>query len=390
MLETIPQLAHLVPKNNTFTWQKTFLHLTNGSTIEAKGFGSAMRGGHYDYIFCDDILKDGSSMSHDDQDNFYFGVVTPACRKTGQIVLVGTPMEHGDLLEKLEANSMYCFRRYPCVVDGKVWFDEEYTMDNVDKWKKESPNYWYFAREYLLQRINPERAPFKDSWITYYNPRDLQDKRLHIIFTIDPALSEKGDYNGFVVTGTDDENTTYVLYSAKLRADLSAIVDRIFHILMTHRPDIVGSEQIGFQKFLKFWLEKEMSDRNEFFSVQRLESGMKKSKVMRILGLQPKIQIGKVKFRRNEDIDLINQLLAFDTTRRDNEDDIIDAFAYQVPLWRKPDALGKAHAPEGSFDATVTGMDKANGGDKNYITQLFKDMETPDQFDKEDSSYLSY
>ena len=162
MLETIPQLAHLVPKNNTFTWQKTFLHLTNGSTIEAKGFGSAMRGGHYDYIFCDDILKDGSSMSHDDQDNFYFGVVTPACRKTGQIVLVGTPMEHGDLLEKLEANSMYCFRRYPCVVDGKVWFDEEYTMDNVDKWKKESPNYWYFAREYLLQRINPERAPFKD------------------------------------------------------------------------------------------------------------------------------------------------------------------------------------------------------------------------------------
>ena len=38
MLETIPELKHLVPIGNAQTWQKTMLHLTNNSSIESKGF----------------------------------------------------------------------------------------------------------------------------------------------------------------------------------------------------------------------------------------------------------------------------------------------------------------------------------------------------------------
>lgn len=388
MLETLPPLNQFVPKNNTFTWQKTFLHLTNGSTIEAKGFGSAMRGGHFNYIIADDLLKDGSSMSHEDQENFYFGVITPACRKTGQICVVGTPLEYGDLLETLEKNDVYTFRRYPAILNGKVWFDEEYTMDNIEQWKKEAPNYWYFAREYLLQRINPEKASFKDSWIVYYHKKDIQEKRLYKVMTMDPALSEKGDYNGIIVTGTDEENITYVLESIKMRGDLATIINQIFHIYDKHKPDLVGVEQYGFQKFLKFWLEDEMAKRNKFFSIIQLEAGQKKSKAMRILGLQPKIEIGKVRFRKNDDIDLISQLLSFDFSRRDNEDDMIDAFAYQVRWWRTPDPEGSPGAPEGSFDHMLKEVDKVQQPHQGYITQLFSEyVSSEEEIDTQSISY---
>lgn len=398
MLETLPQLQQFVPKNNTFTWQKTFLHLTNGSTIEAKGFGSAMRGGHFHYIIGDDLLKDGSSMPHEDQENFFFGVITPACRKTGQIIVIGTPLEYGDLLEKLEKNPVYTFKRYPAivVVDGepKVWFDEEYTMADVDRWKRESPNYWFFAREYLLQRINPDKASFRESWIRYYSPRDLNDEKTHEqtplfkVLTIDPALSEKGDYNGIIVTGTDKHNTTYVLESVMLRGDLSTIINRIFDLYERHHPDIVGAEMYGFQKFLKFWLEEEMAKRNQFFSVIQLEAGQKKSKNMRILGLQPKIELGKVMFRKDADMELVNQLLSFDYSRKDNSDDGIDSLAYQVSLWRPPDPDKKGGAPQGSFDDVVATSDKAAAPQAGYITQLFSDVLPPD--DKLESNFVAF
>lgn len=391
MLETLPHLQSFVPKGSSQTWQKTLLHLTNGSSIEAKGFGSAMRGGHYDYVVCDDILKDGSSMPHEDQENFFFGVISPACRKIGQIVVVGTPLEFGDLLEILEKGAIYFCKKYPVLVEGKVWFDEEYSLENVENWKKEAPNYWYFAREYLLQRINPERAPFKDTWIRYYWPKELPDKMFKVM-TIDPALSEKGDHNGIIVTGTDKSNNTYILDSVKVRGELSTVVNRIFSIYEKHQPDFVGSEQFGFQKYLKFWLEDEMSKRNKFFQVVALESGQKKSKAMRILGLQPKIELGKVLFRKVEDLDLVNQLLAWDYARRDNEDDMIDALAYQVPLWQPPAKEGKQQAPIGSFDnladeAETVGLSSPSGPG-GYLKELFEDMTESD--DNSDSPYVGY
>ena len=379
MLESTPQLLSLVPKNNTFTWQKTFLHLTNGSTIEAKGFGSAMRGGHFDRIVCDDILKDGSSMPHEDQQNFFFGVITPACRKNGKLRVIGTPLEHGDLLENLEKNSVYTFRRYPVLVDGKVWFDDEYSMENVEAWKRESPSYWYFAREYMLQRINPDRASFRESQLVHYQPREIHEndgavRPLYKIFTVDPAMSEKGDYNGMVVTGTDASNNTFVLDSVKIRGELSVIIDKIFQLYDKHKPDLFGVEMYGFQKFLKFWLEEEMAKRNQFFSILQLESGQKRSKAMRILGLQPKIEAGRLRFRRGDDMELTSQLLAFDFGRRDNEDDLIDALAYQVSLWRAPDKAGRPLAPEGSFDKALDALERQAAPNSGYVAELFSDM----------------
>ena len=405
MVETVPELrSQFLPKSNTLMWQKTFLHLANGSTIECKGFGSAMRGGHFDLIVGDDLLKDGSSMPHDDQDDFFFGVISPACRKTGQIVVVGTPLEHGDLLETLEQNEIYVTRKYPALIPDPnplnsgakiVWFSEEYDMATVERWRKESPNYWYFAREYLLQRINPEKASFKPEQLVYYNPRDTEfdfernGTQLFKVMTLDPALSEKGDANGIIVTGTDAHNFTYSLEAIKMRADLTTIIDRIFSLYEKHKPDVVGCEMFGFQKYLKFWLEEEMAKRNVFFHIVQLEAGQKRSKAMRILGLQPKIEAGRLKFRKNEDSDLVGQLLGWDYSRRDNDDDLIDSLAYQVSLWRIPTAPRPAGAPEGAFDKVAAAASAAAPMD--YVRELFADMGDPDggEGDEFDTGYVS-
>ena len=341
-LESTPAFQDMIPQRwKPGSWGKTEVHLLNRSYVNCKSFGSSIRGGHYDLIIVDDPLKDRSSMPQDQQENVFFGVISPALKPNGQIIVVGTPVKFGDLFDMLAKNKQYKHYRFPALneqdnphglPEGQALWPGEFSMEVLDKKKEELQQYWFFAREFLLQRVDPENAPFKQEWIKYY---DKAPERMVTLMSVDPAITYQGDYTGIVVTGTDVDNNTHVLASRKLRtANINEIVDTIMDVAQQFNVKQLLIEAIGFQRLFKFWLYKEFEKRNYYMGIEEIK-GYSTTKNQRILSLQPKIEAGQMFFRRS-DTNILSEFMAFP---KNDHDDLIDALSMQVGKWQKPDRL---------------------------------------------------
>ena len=380
-VESRPPLRWLVPKLKSYTWDTKLLNFSNDCTLEAFGFGSSIRGGHYHLIVIDDPTKDHWTMSVQEQSNFFFGVVLPALRRGGQIVVTGTPVEKNDLLEVLENNAEYKTFKYPCWDEKlKPLWPQQYTLEDLYARQRQMPTH-LFAREYLLRRVSAEDAKFKESDIRWYTDADLVDDRtgkirpLYKIMTIDPAISPGGDALGVSVTGTDSKSNTYVLDRLRFRGDFKNGVSQLCDMIQRNLPDYIGIETFAFQRMYKTWLEEEMQKRGMNQHIEELGNASRKSKAMRIEALQPKLAAGKL-FFKEEHKPLVDQFLLWEPLSKHNEDDEIDAMAWQVPLWRGPydDTPMESSEPvPGSF---LAAFEESRRGSYNegFFGRLFGDL----------------
>ncbi len=139
-------------------------------------------------------------------------------------------------------------------------------------------------------------------------------------------------------------------------------------------PDFIGCEVFAFQSMYKIWLEEEIAKRGLNFMVQEVGRDSKKKKFARIEALQPKISQGKLLFR-HVDKPVIDELLLWDPKSKTNDDDLIDALAWQVGLWSRPygdDVEPVDDAPPGSFNEALEQMRADRSG--HYLVKLFEDM----------------
>lgn len=373
-IESNELLKWLLPTSKAYVWDAGLLQTSNNCSIEALGFGSSMRGGHFDIVIVDDPTKDHWTMAITEQENFFYGVVVPATRKTGQLLVVGTPVEKNDLMERLETNKSFPHFKFPCWNENRepLW-PEQYTISDLEEKRKMIPVH-LFSREYLLKRISAADAKFKEEWIKYYTDEQIQGKRLYRIMTIDPAISPGGDALGASVTGTDVDANVFILDRLRFRGDFKTGVGELVDMMERNMPDIVGFENYSFQMMYKVWLEEEIARRGLSFYIQEVGRDSKKSKAMRIESLQPKLAQGKM-FFKEEHKPLIDQLLMWDPLSKNNEDDEIDALAWQVPLWQSPmeePTEQRREALPGSFNAAFEEIRERNNS--SYITKLFSEF----------------
>jgi len=93
-------LKSKMPK--TGKWSGTEIHY-NGGKIVAKGIGSEVRGGTYDYIIVDDILRSDNKLSDDDIERFVDEELEPMILvRKGQMVIVGTRKSETDIFASIE------------------------------------------------------------------------------------------------------------------------------------------------------------------------------------------------------------------------------------------------------------------------------------------------
>lgn len=377
-IENNRHLQWLKPRSNSYVWDAGALNCANDCQIEAFGFGSSIRGGHYHIVVIDDPTKDHWTMSIEEQENFLYGVIVPAVRKGGQLVITGNPVDKQDLLERVENNKEFSTHKYPCIKeDGQALWPEQYTLEDIDAKRRLIPAH-KFAREYLLKRVSSADAKFKEEWIKYYRPTDIERKHLYRIMTIDPAISPGGDALAAVVTGTDMLGITYVIDRMGFRGDFREGVVALCEMMERNKPDFVGIETYAFQKMYQIWLEEEMSKRGlNHIGINELGRDNRKSKAMRIEALQPKISQGSILFLEDEHKPLVDQLLLWDPLGKHNDDDEIDALAWQVTLWQAP-SDEPTHEYAGLDPGAETFGDIAEklalNGDGSYITKLFSDM----------------
>lgn len=361
-VEDIPSLRWLKSRKKSAVWDVSELNFSNGSEIRTFGVGSSVRGGHFHHVIFDDPSKDHWTIGLEQQKNFLFGVVSPAVRRGGQLLVTGTPVDLQDLLWILEENEKFPVFKYPALdKDNKPLWEDQYTYEDLMDRKGMIGSY-LFAREYMLKRLNSEDAQFKQEWIKYYDKKP--DLPAYRIMSVDPTLEGK-DSMGIVVTDTTAKMKTYVVFSGKFKGTVQEAIETMFELYDKYKPDVFGIETFVFQRILKLWLEMEQEKRGIYFPIIELEKeGVRKTYKARMMSLQPRIQSGDIMFREGEDDDLVTELLCWDPESKTNTDDIMTALAHQVPLLERPnEAVSRPRDIEGTFKEAfdnMTSSDNAN------------------------------
>lgn len=355
-VETNPFLMPLRPSTAEI-WGTDQLSFSNGSFISGLGFGTSSRGRHPDVIVVDDPLKDLGGMTDEDQERAYFGVITGMAMEKTKLMTVGTPVNFGDLLEKLEKNEAYAQWKKPAVdKHGNALFPELKSKEFLEKTKKEMGSI-NFAREYMLQRIDPATQPFKRQYEMLYT--ELPGRFTQKVTICDPAYSEnQGDYSAIVTVGFTGGNHAYVLEAKAIRReDPGAVVNELVRTIRAHEPQVVGIEkrkgdaiQYTFQEWrtrLNLW---------DFKYVELQTHGISKDKrINAVGGLVSRWEGRNIHIHAQMQL-LRAQLYAYRFDDKSSEhDDLVDALAYCFhPDIIKPNS-GAASIPRDVYEASIEG-----------------------------------
>ena len=329
-VETNEFLAPLRPTTKEI-WGTDQLSFPNGYLISGLGFGTSSRGKHPRRLIIDDPLKDLGGMSQEDQERAYFGVITGMAMPKTQIHTIGTPVAYGDLFTKLEANPVYKHWRGAAQdKDGVILCPDLFTKEILEQRRLEMGSI-NFAREYLLERIDPATQPFKQEFEVLYN-QDAPSNFARIVMVCDPAYSETdGDATAIVTVGFTHGNHAWVLDAREVRReDPGQVVIELTKAISTWKPDVVGIERRkGEAVSFAFNAWRIRENRWDFKYVELSHGGMSKGdRAKKVGGVIPRWEARSVHVHKMQ-TRLLTQIYQFrfdDQTK--GHDDLVDALAY--------------------------------------------------------------
>ena len=174
-------------------WNKDRIVLSDGTVIEAKGYGQQTRGGLTDdwsrvtLYYLDDPEDENNTKTpqvmSDNLDKF-LTTLKGLTKKTGRTVVVGTPINQACLIEKIEKMGGWLFKRYSAVNESTkevLWKEmdtyEELMQDKEDLLSIGKVSKWYSEVQCLI--TGDDDALFVEDdlrwWDGYYS-----DGNLHI------------------------------------------------------------------------------------------------------------------------------------------------------------------------------------------------------------------
>lgn len=325
-VESNPFLEPLRPTPKEI-WGTDQLSFANGSFISGLGFGTSSRGRHPDVIVVDDPLKDLGGMTDEDQERAYFGVITGMAMENTKLITVGTPVNFGDLLEKIEHNDAYTKWKRPALdANGEPLFPDLWSKSALDLRRREMGSI-NFAREFLLERIDPATQPFKRDYETIY--KEAPENFVRRVTWCDPAYSATdGDYTAIVTVGFTYGNHAYVLEAKRVRLeDPGAIVNELFRTIEIQQSDVVGLPKKKGEAVSYSFNEKRTRENRWDFLYVELPELKAKTDFSRIGGLVPRWEARTIHIHENMK-DLLKEIYEFRLNDTHPHDDMLDALAH--------------------------------------------------------------
>jgi len=217
--------------------------------------------------------------------------------------------------------------------DGSLFFPERLSAEFLESQKKTMGSY-LFANQYLNEIIPDEERVFRPEWIKYYT--QLPAHKNTFIF-IDPAIGQEDghDYTGIVVVDVDADKRWYVKYAQRKRLNPTQIINLIFDLYSTYKPNVIGIEEVAFQKVLLYLVVEEMKRRGVNIPIKGIHPGPNERKAMRINVLSPRFEWGNILLTQG----LFDLELELSTFPRGSHDDILDALAYVEYIVTYPEPL---------------------------------------------------
>lgn len=324
-IETNDALAPMRPTTKEL-WGTDQVSFPNGSLVTIMGFGTSRRGLHPDIIIPDDIESESSKMSREDRNRMYFGVISGMATPKTKIAVVGTPLEFDDILQQLSKNEAYKYWKRPAMVDGVNQFPDIWTDQWIEFRRKEMGSI-NFAREMMLDRIDPATQPFKRQYETLYET--LPSNFAYTATVCDPAYTENdGDYTAIITVKFTHGNHAYVTDAKRFRReDPGMIVDELFKTIAIHEPDAVGIPRRKGEAVSYSFKERRIRESRWNFKYVDLPENQGKAHKTRIGGLVPRWESRAIHIHKNMK-DLMDEIYQFRLDDSHHHDDMLDAMAH--------------------------------------------------------------
>jgi predicted phage terminase large subunit-like protein len=251
---------------------------------------------------------------------------------------------------------------------GVVTYPERFDEDVLAEYEATLGPY-FFSTLMLNRPVGIGDMLFRADWFPEYEELPPRQS-FHVFTTIDPATdpelstsrADDLDYSVVMTCGKDMvTGDIYVIDYFRERCNPGDMAAAVFEHVLTYRPIVVGYEDVAYQKSLDYWLKELMRQRGQFFVLEPIKRGTRKSKETHILGLQPIAAAGVLHVRPWMTA-LITEFLSFP---RGAHDDLIDALSMQTQLWRRTRAKregqqGKVIAGAFDVEEAISSIRKRN------------------------------
>jgi phage terminase large subunit-like protein len=327
----------------------------NGIRVEAHSTQESVRGRIHlsqrpDFLLFDDIetnkTKDSQAYTKQVKDHLTeaMGGMSP----NGFMLYLGNYItEYGNinwLMERAKNDKNIRFRNIPIIIDGKPAWESKYAMTTIEakatgkvsiEDKQTQLGSQVFSYEMMNQPIDDSIAEFKKEFIQIATDEDIKHLSYQTFITFDPAVSEKtsADFTGVCINRVSAENKWYIT-AYKLKINTKALIDHIFYVWETYKPEVIGIEKTSFTLAVEPFLQDEMRKRNIYPIIKPL-SHNQTAKETRIRGLIPRWESKSI-FLLGNCNDLLEDMRVFP---RGMHDDVLDSLGYQEQIAYPPSKL---------------------------------------------------
>lgn len=343
-------------------WTESEVQLSDGTLIVALGTGQQIRGIKHGYqrptfILLDDPEDEENTKTIDSMNqNFEWvvGAAIPALAVDGIMVVIGTVLHQYCIVRRLKkAEKQWTVLWYQAIVDEAkkltLWPDlwpYEAIMDKKNEARALGKlSTWY--REWMNMIVAPEHQPFQEHmWKTRWGGevKNYKDERyaeirveqdgswwwipVFLYMGIDPARSkeETADFSAIRIIGKDAEDHVWSIYTWKARVYPMELAAKIMEVSKEYAIRGINIETVGYQEMLRDYLKHQ---KLWLPGIER-KNQPRTAKNDRLLGNQPRYSQGGVTLRENGDEPLIDEMVVFDPSKKNNIDDCMDADWYAL------------------------------------------------------------
>lgn len=293
-------------------------------------------GMHYDLIINDDLVnKENTATKEQIRKTIdFFKGQTSIIEPGGEIIVVGTRWNFDDLYGHIQSelkNDFDIYIKKAIQEDGTLFFPERLSQKFLNETRSVQGSYM-FSNQYQNEPINPEDQIFKN--VLLFDSGEEPAQKFYRSMTIDPAISlkETADFTGITICDTFEDGRIFVQEALELKLSVDEIINTIFDLNFRFKPDIIAIETIGFQRVLKYFIEKRQSDEKIFLPLEELKSSNRVSKHMRITALQPFFERKQMLIKADLN-NLYEQLKMYPKT---THDDLADSLSMHLEIVRAP------------------------------------------------------
>jgi len=323
---------------------------TNGrGRYNALGVGGAATGKGADILIIDDPIKNrkdaDSFLIRENIYKWYQSTARTRLSPTGSVIMVVTRWHDDDLAGRVmqEDSSNWKVISLPAIAEadeeyrkqGEALWPSQFNLENLLQTKSEVGSYEWSSL-YQQNPLNAETQEFKKEMYKYITEDEVKQKLTSCFITIDTAVKEEesSDYTGTVINRVDSDNNWYIKANRK-KINSTKLIDYIFDLWSIEQPESIGIEETTFMQAVYPFLKLEQIKRNVFPIIYPLKHHGK-SKILRIRGLLPRYEAGKIYHIIGQCESLEEEQLRFPKGRNDDE---VDSEAYQEQIVNAPYSL---------------------------------------------------